>query len=229
MINGGEPDSIDPAKIRGQPEGRIAYALFEGLTRYNAAGATEPGVAERWEISPDGLKYTFHLRPALTWADGQFGFSAQPIDSPDEINASMTQNNSAIKASWQESQEELDASIKKNLMANSGKIDKLVHEASNASQGQIQQYVAGLQSDNAKLVKDYFQLTSTDQKKYIEDLLVDFAKYMQQQRSSDLQVVQSRLNSLEKNTSMFKQETEQILSSIITNGSTTTPSKGINN
>jgi methionyl-tRNA synthetase len=65
-------------------------------------------------------------------------------------------------------------------------------------------------------VKDYFQMTSTDQKKYIENLLVDFAQYLQQQRNDDLQLVQTRMNSLEQNTHIFKQETEQILSSIIT-------------
>ena len=70
VINGGEPDTIDPSKIRGQPEGRIAYALFEGLTRYNALGETEPGVAERWEISPDGLRYTFHIREGVKWTNG---------------------------------------------------------------------------------------------------------------------------------------------------------------
>ncbi len=70
VINGGEPDSMDPAKIRGQPEGRIAYALFEGLTRYNAAGETEPGMAERWEISEDGLNYTFRLREGVQWSNG---------------------------------------------------------------------------------------------------------------------------------------------------------------
>ena len=71
VINGGEPDTIDPAKIRGQPEGRIAYSLFEGLTRYRADGNTEPGVAERWEISPDGRKYTFHLRDGVLWSNGE--------------------------------------------------------------------------------------------------------------------------------------------------------------
>lgn len=70
VINGGEPDTIDPAKIRGQPEGRIAYALFEGLTRYMVSGETEPGMAERWEISPDGLHYTFHLREGVKWSNG---------------------------------------------------------------------------------------------------------------------------------------------------------------
>ena len=70
VINGGEPDTIDPAKIRGQPEGRIAYSLFEGLTRYKSTGETEPGIAERWEISPDGLHYTFHLREGVKWTNG---------------------------------------------------------------------------------------------------------------------------------------------------------------
>ncbi len=70
VINGGEPDSLDPAKIRGQPEGRIAYALFEGLTRYKQDGDVEPGMAQRWDVSPDGLKYTFHIRPGAKWSNG---------------------------------------------------------------------------------------------------------------------------------------------------------------
>jgi oligopeptide transport system substrate-binding protein len=70
IINGAEPDSIDPAKIRGQPEGRLAYALFEGLARFNHLGEAEPGVAERWEISPDGKTYTFHLRANAKWSNG---------------------------------------------------------------------------------------------------------------------------------------------------------------
>jgi hypothetical protein len=145
------------------------------------------------------------------------------------INASLNQNNYIMQASLKESQHKLDVSIQRNLLANSSKVDKLVREASTASDEQIQQYVASMQTENMKLVKDYFQLTSADQKKYIEDMLVDFAKYLQQQHSNDLQIVQTRLNSLEKNTDMFKQETEQILSSIITNGGSTTNSRGTKN
>jgi hypothetical protein len=155
--------------------------------------------------------------------------SLSPEQVQEMINASLMQSNSAMQASFKESQQKLDASIQKNLAMNSGKINTLVHEASAASQEQIQSYVSGLQRDNIKLVKDYFQLTSTDQKKYIEELLVDFAKYMKQQQTNDLQVVQTRLNSLEKNTDMFKEETEQILSSIITNVKGTNPTKGVSN
>jgi len=131
------------------------------------------------------------------------------------INASLNENNMAIQASWKETQRKFDASIRNNLASNSSQIDKLVREASTASQDQIRQFVSTVQAENSQMVKSYFQLSSTEQKKYIESLLVDFAKYLQQQREDDLQIVQSRLNTIEQNTDVFKQETEQILSSII--------------
>jgi len=141
------------------------------------------------------------------------------------INASLNQNNIAMQTSWKETQDKLDKSSRQNLAANSGRIDKLVREASAASQDQVRQYVSSLQTENMAMVKNYFQMTSTEQKQYIEGLLVDFAKYLQQQRKDDLQIVQTRLNSLEQNTSVFKEETEQILSIIITTVGTPTNQK----
>ena len=131
------------------------------------------------------------------------------------INASLQQNNLAMQETWAETQKKLDASIVKNLASNSVKIDNLVKESSAASQQQIRDFVSSIQAENVQVVKSYFQLSSTEQKQYIESLLVDFAKYLQQQRNDDLQVVQTQLNSLQKNTDSFKQETEQILTSII--------------
>jgi hypothetical protein len=132
------------------------------------------------------------------------------------IDASVQNNNHAIEAEWEDNQKKLTASIRQNLAQNSSKVDELVRQASAASQDQIREYVASVQTQNMQVVKDYFQLTSTEQKDYIENLLVDFADYLQQQRNNDLQVVQTRLNSLEQNTDIFKQETEEILTSIIT-------------
>ena len=140
------------------------------------------------------------------------GLSASEVQNM--INESLNQNNIAMQASWKETQQKLDASVRSNLASNSGKIDKLVKEASNASQEQIRQFVSTLQNENTEVVKNYFQLSSTEQKKYIEGLLVDFAKYLQQQRSDDLQLVQTQLKALEQNTDMFKQETEQILTTV---------------
>ena len=133
------------------------------------------------------------------------------------INTSLEKNNMKVEATLEETSKKLDASIRKNLALNSGNIDKLVREASSASQQQIRQYVESMRAENMQLVKDYFQLTSTEQKQYIENLLVDYTKYLQQQRNDDLQLVQMRMQSLEQNTNLFRQETEQILSSIMTN------------
>jgi hypothetical protein len=90
---------------------------------------------------------------------------------------------------------------------------------SQASQEQVKLFVSGLQNDNLKLMKDYLQLSSTEQKKYVENLLVDFSKYLQEQRNQDLKLFQTRVNSIEKNTDLFKQETEQIITSLISNSS----------
>lgn len=134
----------------------------------------------------------------------------------DMINASLNKNNAVVQAGLESTQQELEASLRENLAVNSGRIHQLVKDASSASQDQIRQYVEGMRTENMAQMKDYFQLTSTEQKKYIENLLVDFAKYWQQQRNNDLQLVQTRMNSLEQHTDLFRQETEQILSSIIT-------------
>jgi oligopeptide transport system substrate-binding protein len=72
FVNATEVKSLDPAIVSGQPENRVINALFEGLVRWHPATLEPlPGVAERWEISPDGKVYTFHLRPTARWSDGR--------------------------------------------------------------------------------------------------------------------------------------------------------------
>jgi oligopeptide transport system substrate-binding protein len=70
FINGAEPELLDPALATAQSTGRVVYALLEGLTSFNAKAEPQPGVAERWEVSPDGKVYTFHLREAARWSNG---------------------------------------------------------------------------------------------------------------------------------------------------------------
>jgi oligopeptide transport system substrate-binding protein len=70
IINGSEPESLDPAIITSFADSRIVKCLFEGLTRLNPKTArAEPALAERWDISPDGRTYTFHLRTNAVWSD----------------------------------------------------------------------------------------------------------------------------------------------------------------
>jgi oligopeptide transport system substrate-binding protein len=68
--NGAEPSSIDPHLMQGVLEHRIHMTLFENLTSIKPEDATAiPGVAESWEVSPDGKIYTFKLRKTV-WSDG---------------------------------------------------------------------------------------------------------------------------------------------------------------
>jgi oligopeptide transport system substrate-binding protein len=72
IVNGNEPESLDPAIVTGVSEMRLTKALFEGLLRLEPKQAlASPGLAERWEVSADGTTYTFHLRTNLTWSTGE--------------------------------------------------------------------------------------------------------------------------------------------------------------
>lgn len=67
----GEPDSLDPHVATTGTAVTIINDMFEGLLTLDAHGKAVPGLAESWEISDDGLSYTFKLRPVLEWSDGK--------------------------------------------------------------------------------------------------------------------------------------------------------------
>ena len=81
FINGAEPETLDPAVITGQPEGRIVNALFEGLTTFDASARPGPGMAESWTISDDKRVYTFKIRAEAKWSDGR------PLTAQDFVNS----------------------------------------------------------------------------------------------------------------------------------------------
>jgi oligopeptide transport system substrate-binding protein len=80
IVNGAEPETLDPHLNTGQPDGRIVDSLFEGVTRLDPVTALPvPGLAERWEVSPDGRQYTFFLRSNARWSTGE------PITAEDVV------------------------------------------------------------------------------------------------------------------------------------------------
>ncbi len=69
--NKDEPSDLDPHTNTASSTNLLLSSLFEGLVRLAGDGETIlPGVAEQWEISPDGLVYTFHLRADARWSNG---------------------------------------------------------------------------------------------------------------------------------------------------------------
>ncbi len=69
--NGQEPQDLDPHTVTGVSEQRIISALLEGLVTENPKTLNpEPGVAKSWNVSDNGLVYTFDLRKNAEWSNG---------------------------------------------------------------------------------------------------------------------------------------------------------------
>jgi oligopeptide transport system substrate-binding protein len=68
--NGEEPQTLDPHLSEGIPSSHILRDLFEGLTTEAPDGTIIPGAASRWNISRDGLTYTFYMRRDGAWSNG---------------------------------------------------------------------------------------------------------------------------------------------------------------
>jgi oligopeptide transport system substrate-binding protein len=68
--NGAEPQTLDPHRATGVPEGNIMRDLFEPLVMEAPDGTLIPGVARSWSLDDDGLIYTFALRDDARWSNG---------------------------------------------------------------------------------------------------------------------------------------------------------------
>lgn len=70
IVVGSQPRLVDPAAGTLDPgEQLVVASLAQGLVAFDAGGNIVGGLAERWNVSDDGLSYIFRLAPA-TWADG---------------------------------------------------------------------------------------------------------------------------------------------------------------
>jgi oligopeptide transport system substrate-binding protein len=87
--NDGNPETLDQHKTSTVAEANILRDLYEGLVVYDRAAQVIPGVAEAWEVSEDGITYTFTLRDDAKWSNGDpvtagdFVFSLRRIMTPE--------------------------------------------------------------------------------------------------------------------------------------------------
>lgn len=70
MVIGADPQTLDPHVATGFPEFQVFMAIYEGLVRLDPRTCEPVSGVARWEVSPDGLDYTFHLRPEAKWSNG---------------------------------------------------------------------------------------------------------------------------------------------------------------
>ena len=88
-----EPPHLDPTSAAAGAIDQVLYSnVFEGLTRFMGDGSVVPGLAQSWEISDDGLTYTFKLQSGVTFHDGTTMDAADVKFSLDRINAEDSAN-----------------------------------------------------------------------------------------------------------------------------------------
>ncbi len=78
-LAGSEPSTLDPVHVRDTSAAGYVTEIFAGLTRIGPDLTPEPDLAESWNVSGDGLTYTFHLRPQAAFHDGR------PLTSDDVV------------------------------------------------------------------------------------------------------------------------------------------------
>jgi oligopeptide transport system substrate-binding protein len=84
-----DPETLDAHKARSLQAADVLRDLGEGLVSFTATGEMTAGTAESWDISDDGLTYTFYLRPDAKWSNGDavtaahFVFSVKRLVNPD--------------------------------------------------------------------------------------------------------------------------------------------------
>ncbi|MBX3385606.1 MAG: peptide ABC transporter substrate-binding protein [Phycisphaeraceae bacterium] len=74
FINRGDVATLDVQRMSWMQDIRVARLVYEGLIGndiFTHDYEPRPGVAERWDISDDGLRYRFHLRPDAKWSNGE--------------------------------------------------------------------------------------------------------------------------------------------------------------
>ncbi|MDG4667496.1 ABC transporter substrate-binding protein [Mycobacterium sp. 236(2023)] len=66
----GEPDQLDPHKTSAYFSFEVLENVYDTLVEPDANLQMQPALAESWEVSPDQLTWTFHLRPGVSFHDG---------------------------------------------------------------------------------------------------------------------------------------------------------------
>lgn len=88
-----EPPHLDPTAGAAAAIDEIVYAnVMQGLTRIDENGAVQPQLAESWDVSDDGLVYTFHLKAGVSFHDGSAFDASDVVFSFDRARAADSVN-----------------------------------------------------------------------------------------------------------------------------------------
>lgn len=84
-VLGNDPDTFNPALSSAVHNRSVGCLIYQGLVRVDKDYGIHPLLASSWNVSPDGLTYTFELREDVTWTDGEVFDADDVVYSLNEV------------------------------------------------------------------------------------------------------------------------------------------------
>lgn len=110
-------------------------------------------------------------------------------------------------------EQKLDAERKEDKQ----ELESYLTQQSKQNKQLINNYLTGLQENNVEMMQAYWQKSNEQQQVYTENLLTNFAEYIDQQRKEDMDYLFAKMELMESDKDLFKIETGQLINSLASN------------
>ncbi|HEY5690435.1 MAG TPA: hypothetical protein VIS49_03175 [Cyclobacteriaceae bacterium] len=141
---------------------------------------------------------------------------ANTVDIDQLVQQAIAKNNKDVLGRMEDMNNHFNAELASQSRERASTINTLLERTKEMNDNVIQMYVSQMRDENRRVIENLFSLSNAQQQRVMNDVLTDFSQYLENQRQSDLRLIQASFNGLKDNTETNLQETNQILASIIT-------------
>ena len=132
------------------------------------------------------------------------------------VNAEIAKNNTYIFSKLTETENNIDTRFA-SLESKQNTLTTPSYAASDVvTKKELDIFLSNVRSNNLKVLQTYLQSSSVQQQDYFQAVLTEFSDYMENQREEDLRLIRRSLITLQENQQTQKEETDQMLASILT-------------
>lgn len=132
------------------------------------------------------------------------------------VNAEIAKNNAYIFSKLTETENNIDTRFASLESKQDNQIMPSYAASDVVTKKELDIFLANVRSNNLKVLQTYLQSSSAQQQDYFQAVLTEFSDYMENQREEDLRLIRRSLITLQENQQSQKEETDQMLASILT-------------
>lgn len=144
-------------------------------------------------------------------------FTKQEVESL--LNKSLAEYDAKLDARWQNVTGSLEGRFSQLELKNTNQMNQAVNRLAKVNQQQIEGYVAQLSEEQKDQIKTLLASQSENQEEFLKDILLDFGSFMEKQRASDLEYIESYITSVQEESRKGEIENRELLASIVNQAS----------